>query len=133
MYKGDITPKEAFKRLQTDPTAVVLDVRTQPEWLFVGVPAIDRLVRVPWQMFPAGEINPNFVEMVKQAGITPDAQVLCLCRSGQRSAQAAEALTEAGFENCYNIAEGFEGNRDREGHRGTIGGWKVAGLPWVQS
>jgi rhodanese-related sulfurtransferase len=133
MYKGDITPTEAFERLQTDPTAVVLDVRTQPEWLFVGIPAIDRLVRVPWQMFPTGEVNPNFVEMVKQAGVSPDAQVLCLCRSGQRSAHAAEALTEAGFENCYNIAEGFEGNRDEEGHRGTTGGWKVAGLPWVQS
>lgn len=133
MYKGDISPGEAFARLRADPNAVVLDVRTPPEWMFVGVPAIDRLVRVPWQMFPSMEINPKFVEMVKRAGITPDAQVLCLCRSGSRSAFAAQALSEAGFLNCYNIAEGFEGKRDDQGHRGTTGGWKAAGLPWVQN
>jgi rhodanese-related sulfurtransferase len=79
------------------------------------------------------EINPKFIDMVKEAGVGPDMQVLCLCRSGQRSAVAAQALSEAGFENCYNIAEGFEGNRDGFGHRGTSGGWKFAGLPWAQN
>jgi rhodanese-related sulfurtransferase len=133
MYKGDISPRQAFDRLSADPGAVVLDVRTTPEWMFVGVPAIDRLVRVSWQVFPMMEVNPRFVEMVREAGVTPDMQVLCLCRSGARSAHAAQALSAAGFENCYNIAEGFEGNRDVEGHRSTVGGWKAAGLPWVQS
>jgi rhodanese-related sulfurtransferase len=133
MYKGDITPSEAFERLNADPKAVVLDVRTVPEWVYVGVPAVDRLVRVSWQIFPTMEINPRFVEMVKEAGVSPDSQVLCLCRSGSRSAFAAQALAAAGFENCYNIAEGFEGNRDDRGHRGTVGGWKSAGLPWVQN
>lgn len=133
MYKGDITPSEAFERLNADPEAVVLDVRTVPEWVYVGVPAVDRLVRVSWQIFPTMEINPRFVEMVKEAGVSPDSQVLCLCRSGSRSAFAAQALAAAGFENCYNIAEGFEGNRDDRGHRGTVGGWKSAGLPWVQN
>jgi rhodanese-related sulfurtransferase len=133
MYKGDITPSEAFERLNADPEAVVLDVRTVPEWVYVGVPAVDRLVRVSWQIFPTMEINPRFVEMVKEAGVSPDSQVLCLCRSGSRSAFAAQALAATGFENCYNIAEGFEGNRDDRGHRGTVGGWKSAGLPWVQN
>jgi rhodanese-related sulfurtransferase len=133
MYKGDIIPSEAFERLNADPKAVVLDVRTVPEWVYVGVPAVDRLVRVSWQIFPTMEINPRFVEMVKEAGVSPDSQVLCLCRSGSRSAFAAQALAAAGFENCYNIAEGFEGNRDDRGHRGTVGGWKSAGLPWVQN
>lgn len=133
MYKGDITPSEAFERLNADPKAVVLDVRTVPEWVYVGVPAVDRLVRVSWQIFPTMEINPRFVEMVKEAGISPDSRVLCLCRSGSRSAFAAQALAAAGFENCYNIAEGFEGNRDDRGRRGTVGGWKSAGLPWVQN
>jgi rhodanese-related sulfurtransferase len=133
MYKGDITPSEAFERLNADPEAVVLDVRTVPEWVYVGVPAVDRLVRVSWQIFPTMEINPRFVEMVKEAGVSPDSQVLCLCRSGSRSAFAAQALAAAGFENCYNIAEGFEGTRDDRGHRGTVGGWKSAGLPWVQN
>jgi rhodanese-related sulfurtransferase len=133
MYKGDISPKEAYERLQEDPKAVVLDVRTTPEWMFVGIPAVERLVRVSWQVYPTMEINPRFVEMVKESGVTPDAQVLCLCRSGARSAHAAHALASAGFENCYNIAEGFEGHRDPQGHRGTFDGWKFAGLPWVQS
>jgi rhodanese-related sulfurtransferase len=133
MYKGDITPSEAFGRLEADPKAVVLDVRTVPEWVYVGVPAVDRLVRVSWQIFPTMEVNPRFVEMVKEAGVRPDSQVLCLCRSGSRSAFAAQALAAAGFENCYNIAEGFEGNRDDRGRRGTVGGWKSAGLPWVQN
>jgi rhodanese-related sulfurtransferase len=133
MYKGDITPREAYERLKADPTAVVLDVRTVPEWIYVGVPAVDRLVRVSWQIFPTMEINPRFVEMVKEAGIRANNQVLCLCRSGQRSAYAAQALSAAGFENCYNIAQGFEGYRDEQGHRGAAGGWKSAGLPWVQS
>jgi rhodanese-related sulfurtransferase len=133
MYKGDITPSEAFERLEADPKTVLLDVRTMPEWIYVGIPAVDRLVRVSWQIFPTMEINPQFVEMVREAGIRRDSQVLCLCRSGSRSAFAAQALAAAGFENCYNIAEGFEGNRDDLGHRGTVGGWKSAGLPWVQN
>jgi rhodanese-related sulfurtransferase len=133
MYKGDISPREAYERLQEDPGAVVLDVRTIPEWMFVGIPAVDRLIRVSWQVFPTMEINPKFVEMVREAGAAPDAPVLCLCRSGTRSAHAAQALASAGFEKCYNIAEGFEGHRDEHGHRGTFDGWKFAGLPWVQS
>lgn len=133
MYRGDITAEEAFEMLRSDPEAVVLDVRTQPEWIYVGVPAVDRLVRVSWQVLPSGEINPKFVEMVRDAGVAPDMQVLCLCRSGQRSAYAAQALSAAGYRNCYNIADGFEGRRDEEGHRGTVEGWKFAGLPWVQN
>jgi rhodanese-related sulfurtransferase len=133
MYKGDISPQEAFDRLSADPRAVVLDVRTAPEWVFVGVPDVERLVRVSWQVFPTMEINARFVEMVREEGVSPDMQVLCLCRSGSRSAHAAQALTAAGFENCYNIAEGFEGHRDMEGHRGAVNGWKAVGLPWVQN
>ena len=133
MYKGDLSPREAFEKLEADPQAVLLDVRTVPEWLYVGLPVVDRLLKVSWQNFPAMELNPRFVEMVRAAGVPRDALLLCICRSGQRSAQAAEALTAAGFENCYNIAEGFEGGRDAEGHRATVGGWKAAGLPWVQN
>ena len=133
MYKGDLSPEQAFEKLAADPEAVLLDVRTVPEWLYVGLPAVDRLVRVSWQNFPAMEPNPRFVELVCAAGVSRNAPVLCLCRSGHRSAQAAQALASAGFENCYNVAEGFEGDRDAEGHRATVGGWKAAGLPWVQN
>ena len=132
MYRGDISPKEAYARLQADPRAVLLDVRTAAEWNYVGIPAVDRLLRVSWQVYPSLELNPRFVAAVEEAGVAKDAQVLCICRSGARSSSAAKALTAAGFENCYNVAEGFEGGRDGDGHRGTIGGWKAAGLPWVQ-
>jgi rhodanese-related sulfurtransferase len=133
MYKGDILPKEAFSRLQADPQAVLLDVRTGPEWAFVGSPAVERLLRISWQVFPSMEVNPRFAAAVEEAGVPKSAQIFCICRSGSRSAQAASALAAAGFTSCYNVAEGFEGARDSEGHRGTVGGWKVAGLPWVQS
>lgn len=133
MYKGDILPAEAMARLQANPKAVLIDVRTQPEWAFVGVPAVDRLLRVSWQVYPAMEVNARFADTVTQAGVNKDDEILCICRSGARSAAAASALTAAGFTNCFNVAEGFEGDRDADGHRGTLGGWKAAGLPWVQS
>lgn len=133
MHKGDILPAEAAERLKANPQAVLIDVRTQPEWAFVGVPAVDRLLRVSWQVYPAMDVNPAFAQAVEKAGVPKDAEILCICRSGARSAAAASALMAAGFTNCWNVAEGFEGDRDPEGHRGTVGGWKAAGLPWVQS
>ena len=133
MYKGDILPAAAMARLDANPKAVLIDVRTQPEWAFVGVPAVDRLLRVSWQVYPAMDVNARFVETVEQAGVSKEDEILCICRSGARSAAAASALTAAGFSNCFNVAEGFEGDRDTEGHRGSLSGWKAAGLPWVQS
>jgi rhodanese-related sulfurtransferase len=133
MYKGDISPAEAHARLKANPSAVLIDVRTQPEWAFVGVPAVERLVRIPWQVFPSMHVNADFVTEVEKAGIAKDTEILCICRSGGRSASAAAELTKAGFTNAWNVAQGFEGDRNGEGHRGTVGGWKVAGLPWVQS
>jgi len=133
MYKGDVLPKQAFDELNASDNAYLIDVRTDAEWAFVGVPAVENLVRIPWQFFPTMERNGSFVSAVESAGVSRDAEVFLICRSGARSASAAAALTEAGFENCYNVAEGFEGDKDGQGHRGTVGGWKHAGLPWVQS
>jgi rhodanese-related sulfurtransferase len=133
MHKGNISPVEAFERLQRNAAAVLIDVRTQPEWVFVGVPAVERLVRLSWQVFPSMQINGQFVAEIEKMGLPKDTEILCICRSGARSASAASALTDAGFGNAWNVAEGFEGNKDAQGHRGTIGGWKARGLPWVQS
>ena len=133
MYQGDILPAEAHRRLKANPHAVLIDVRTQPAWADVGVPAVDRLMRLSWQVFPQMIVNDGFVESVEKAGIPKDAEILCICRSGARSAAAASVLTDAGFGNCWNVAQGFEGDRDAQGHRGTTGGWKAAGLPWTQS
>lgn len=132
MYKGDLSPTETFERLNAGAKTYLIDVRTDAEWAYVGVPAFDRLARVCWQFFPAMERNPDFVSEVEAAGIPKDGEIFLICRSGVRSAAAAAALTEEGFANCYNVAEGFEGDRDGQGHRGTVGGWKKAGLPWVQ-
>ncbi len=133
MYKGDIPPIEAHQRLKANATAVLIDVRTQPEWTFVGVPAVDRLVRLSWQVYPTMDVNARFAEEVANMGLPKDAEILCICRSGARSASAATALTQAGFSNCWNVAHGFEGDKDTGSHRANMNGWKADGLPWVQS
>jgi len=132
MYKGDILPQQAYKRLQENPRAVLIDVRTDAEWNYVGVPAIKDLVRIPWQHFSTGQRNENFVAEIEAANIEKDQEILLICRSGVRSAAAATLLSQEGYSDCYNVAEGFEGDKDADGHRGTVGGWKHANLPWVQ-
>ena len=135
-YAGDLNPQDAWDLLQQEPNACLIDVRTAPEWQYVGLPTLDDLQKktlcVSWLDYPANEVNPGFVEQVKQGGVRPDQTVLLICRSGARSRSAAIALTEAGFGRCINVAEGFEGDKDADGHRGTVGGWKQAGLPWSQ-
>jgi rhodanese-related sulfurtransferase len=135
-YGGDVTADQAWEVLKESPDAVLVDVRTQPEWVFVGVPDLTdinkKTVFVPWQVFPAMQVNAEFVQQVKASGAKSDAPVLFLCRSGQRSRAAAIAMTSEGYGRCYNVAGGFEGPHGEDGHRGTKDGWKVKGLPWVQ-
>jgi rhodanese-related sulfurtransferase len=135
-YAGDVSPDTAWEILQDDPTAKLVDVRTQPEITFVGLPDLGQLgkavVTVPWKTYPGMAANPRFVDDVAEAGVQADDTVLLLCRSGQRSAAAAKALSARGFQRCYNVAEGFEGDKDADGHRATHNGWKVRGLPWIQ-
>jgi rhodanese-related sulfurtransferase len=135
-YAGDILPDDAWKILESDPRSALIDVRTQAEWAYVGVPDLSRLGKQPvfveWAVFPNMNVNPHFAEQVKASGVAPDAPALFLCRSGVRSRAAAIAMTAAGFGPCYNIATGFEGDHDPQRHRGIVSGWKVANLPWVQ-
>jgi rhodanese-related sulfurtransferase len=136
-YAGDLRPKEAWALLEGNEDAQLIDVRTDAEWAFVGRPDLSGLSRqvhfISWQTFPSMERNGNFISEMSARGFDPNAPLLFLCRSGVRSMHAAMALTAAGFTECYNIAEGFEGDRDADGHRGESGGWKAAGLPWIQS
>ena len=136
-YAGDLTPDEAFSLLESQPDAILVDVRTQAEWSYVGVPDLSEVGRSPvlseWVTFPDGARNPRFLDEVTAAAASKTAPVVFLCRSGVRSVAAAEAATEAGFTAAYNITEGFEGPSDGSGHRGTAAGWKVRGLPWRQS
>lgn len=136
MYAGDVTPQEAFDALRSDPDAVLVDVRTHPELVYVGTPDLSaigkRLVVVEWQTQPPGALNDQFVEHLKSAGVEDSVPVYFLCRSGARSRAAAMLATAAGYEEAYNVGAGFEGVVDAEGHRGTTNGWKASNLPWRQ-
>lgn len=135
-YAGDITPAEAWKLLSENPDAVLVDCRTEAEWRFVGVADLSSLNRdvvyVEWNRTD-GARNEGFVDDLLTSGITPGGSpVVFLCRSGNRSIPAAEAATAAGITPCYNMLDGFEGNPDHQGHRGSAG-WRAVGLPWRQS
>jgi rhodanese-related sulfurtransferase len=135
-YAGDLRPTEAWELLKAEPAAQLVDVRTRPEWTFVGIPDLDSIGKKPillaWQAYPAMQINPAFTEELRRVVSSPEAPLLFICRSGARSRAAAETMTAAGYRRCYNVAEGFEGQVDVEGHRGRKAGWKAAGLPWNQ-
>lgn len=128
-YAGALTPKEAHELMQQHPKAKLVDVRTRAEWDYVG--RVPRAVEVELLTYPGNVPNDAFIDQL-QAKVPKDALVMFLCRSGGRSNTAASIATEAGFANCYNVLEGFEGDRDANGHRNSVGGWRAAGLPWVQ-
>jgi rhodanese-related sulfurtransferase len=132
----DVSPQEAWEALISDPAAHLVDVRTDAEWQYVGIPDLRRAgkqaVLVSWQYFPSGNINPSFVEELRDAGVEPGHTVYFLCRSGVRSMAAAQAALAEGYGTVLNIAQGFEGPHDAEGHRGAVAGWKADGLPWRQ-
>lgn len=134
-YAGDLTPQAAWDLLATDPEAVLVDVRTEAEWRFVGVPDTFELGREPrlieWVSYPTMTPNPEFVAQLLGTGVQPGQPIVFLCRSGQRSIGAAVAATAAGLGPAYNVLEGFEGGLDDAAHRGHQG-WKAAGLPWHQ-
>jgi rhodanese-related sulfurtransferase len=127
-YAGAVTPAEAHRLAQAGEASIV-DVRTRAEWEFVG--RIEGSQLIEWRAWGATEPHPDFVANVA-AHYGPDDAILLLCRSAVRSHHAAEALARAGFRRAYNILQGFEGDRDAQGRRGTVGGWRFAGLPWTQ-
>lgn len=136
-YAGDVSPSEAWGGLAKDAKATLIDVRTQPEWAFVGVPDLRSLGKkagfVCWQVYPQMQVDADFVTKAEQlVGGDKSAPIYFLCRSGARSRAAAIAMTAAGYTHCYNVAGGFEGDVDAEGHRGKSNGWKASNLPWVQ-
>ncbi|MCX2724493.1 rhodanese-like domain-containing protein [Roseibium salinum] len=140
-YAGDVTAQEAFGELSNREDAVLVDVRTQAEWAFVGLPDLRPIgkeaVLTEWQGFPSSGPNPDFTvtvsDLLVKKGLDQDAPIYFLCRSGARSRAAAIAMTQAGYSRCFNISDGFEGPLDAEAHRGTQSGWKAAGLPWIQN
>ncbi len=131
-YAGAVTPAEAHALLCADAGVKLIDVRTQAERDWVGrvtVPDAQHLA-IQWTLYPGGARNPEFLDQL-QAQTNPDEVLLFLCRSGVRSRYAAEVATANGYLHCFDILEGFEGDRNEQGHRKSIGGWCMQGLPWV--
>ena len=131
-YAGAVTPQEAFAALQADPRVKLVDVRTNAERDWVGrvvLPESQHLA-VQWSLYPGGTPNPEFLAQLS-AVADKNTPLLFLCRSGVRSRHAAKLATENGFAQCFDILEGFEGDKDAGGHRKTVGGWCRHGLPWV--
>jgi rhodanese-related sulfurtransferase len=139
-YAGDVTGREAWDGLTQAPRGQLIDVRTEAEWNFVGVPDLAELGRAAvlceWQRYPGSVQNPEFlrqlVAALAEAGHEKGAPLYFICRSGARSRAAAIAATAAGYGPCFNLRDGFEGALDAERHRGMAAGWKAEGLPWVQ-
>ena len=127
-YAGGLSPKDAWT-LFSAGAAVLVDVRTNEERKFVG--HVPGSVHVAWATGTGMTRNPRFVKEL-EAKVGKDAVVLLLCRSGKRSAAAAEAAARAGFSAVFNVLEGFEGELDADTRRGSLDGWRFHGLPWVQ-
>lgn len=127
-HAGSVAPRDAWA-LFSKGDAVLVDVRTAEERKFVGY--VPGSVHVPWATGTSLTRNPRFVREL-EAKTGKDAVVLLLCRSGNRSAQAAEAAAIAGFTQVFNVQEGFEGDLDEAQHRGGRNGWRFHGLPWEQ-
>lgn len=135
----EISPQQAWEILEAEPQALLLDVRTSMEYEYVGHPL--NALHIPWMDAPDWNIDTGFVDKVRQALVkrTGSEQglesiaILAICRSGKRSQAAAEELARQGFDNLYNIEDGFEGDLDNNKQRNTINGWRFADLPWEQS
>ena len=136
----DVDVAATWEGLTSGPRSQLVDVRTRAEWNYVGIPDLGpigkRAVLVEWQTFPDQTVDARFVERLagelKALGVQPDDNLYFICRSGSRSLAAARAMAEAGYHACHNVAGGFEGPLDDLWHRGSLGGWKASGLPWLQ-
>jgi rhodanese-related sulfurtransferase len=136
----DVPVEEVWARLSKDVGAVLVDVRTRAELTFVGLPDLSaigkRVLTVEWQTYPESKIDAGFQERMTSAldaaSANKDSELFFICRSGARSRMAAEAMSNAGYRRCRNVADGFEGPLDADRHRGRVAGWKAAQLAWVQ-
>lgn len=129
-YYGALTPAEAHALLHSGSGAVLVDVRTRAEWDWVG--RVPGSIEIEWNTYPSGQRNPRFLDELAAAVRERSVPVLFLCRSGGRSDGAARVAQQAGYTRAMNVLEGFEGDRDANGRRGNVGGWRRSGLPWSQ-
>ena len=137
LFAGDISPVDAWSALTSNETAQLVDVRTQAEWSFAGIPSLDSLGKtvktISWKFYPNFDLNARFVEQLEAAVPDKSAPLYFLCKTGGRSTDAAIAATAAGYTQCYNIEGGFEGDINNNHQRGQMNGWKASRLPWQQA
>jgi len=134
----DLTPQQAHALLQQDSRALLVDIRSTMEYLFVGHPV--GAIHIPWVDEPGWTANPNFITDIRKlslgGNIPTDTEecppIILICRSGQRTVEAGTALLAAGLNNILHIGEGFEGGLNDQHQRSTLGGWRYHGLPWEQ-
>jgi rhodanese-related sulfurtransferase len=133
-----VLPTQAFQLLQDDPRALLIDVRSNMEFLFIGHPI--GAISIPWIDEPDWVVNPNFASEVRKlllGGLDHrsdghNVPIVLICRSGKRSMEAGELLLRQGFHDVYNVSDGFEGELDDYHHRSQLGGWRFENLPWEQ-
>ena len=132
----NITSIECFNKLSEISNSYLIDIRTKPEWEFIGVPDLSSLnkktIFISWHMYPEMKINSLFENQITESNIKKNDNLFLICRSGNRSSDAAEFLTSRGFSNCFNVEDGFEGEIGPHHQRSTINGWKYCKLPWKQ-
>ena len=127
---------ECFNILSTDPNSYLIDVRTEPEWTYVGIPDLSSIKKkvlcVSWKIYPEMSINKNFEKQIIESDIQKNNNLYFICRSGKRSYDAAKFLISQGFTSCITVSDGFEGKLNQHHKRASIDGWKSHNLPWKQ-
>ncbi|MFZ2162240.1 MAG: rhodanese-like domain-containing protein [Sideroxyarcus sp.] len=129
-YQGALTPEETYELMRSAPGAKLVDVRSRAEIDWVG--RVPGAVEIEWATYPGMKMNPNFMAALEQQ-VDKEALVMFICRSAHRSHTAASVATQSGYSNCYNVLEGFEGDKNTGNQRNRVGGWRFKGLPWEQS
>ena len=137
LFAGDVSPVDAWNALTSNETAQLIDVRTQAEWSFAGIPSLDSLGKtvktISWKFYPNVDLNSRFVDQLEAVVTDKTAPLYFLCKTGGRSTDAAIAATAAGYTQCFNIEGGFEGDINSNHQRGQVNGWKASRLPWQQA
>ena len=132
----NISSQECFEKLSIEVNSQLIDVRTKPEWIYVGVPDLSSInknvILISWQVYPEMETNKFFENQILESNIKKNDNLYFICRSGNRSYNAAEFLTSRGFSNCINVIDGFEGKLNHKHQRALIDGWQFNNLPWIQ-
>jgi rhodanese-related sulfurtransferase len=122
-------PHDAFQFQEENPQAVLIDVRSEMEFLFVGHPK--EALSIPWRDEPDWEIAPDFLLRVRRA-TSINRPIILICRSGHRSLEAGLFLKASGCSVVYNVEHGFEGDLNDQHRRSSLNGWRFDGLPWEQ-